>query len=110
MSKRVVSGNVCVFVTGNDVGPNELASLEDSKLIERLTFSREHMKGYEGWVYVGDATVTIEIIDTQEIVAGQVQSLEAQKQKVMADSQLAITRIDRQIQQLLAIEMSPEAS
>jgi len=110
MSKRVIAGNICAYATYAKLGPEELKSEDGQKLVQVLSFAGDHMKGHEGWVYVGDATVTVEIIDTQEIVAGQVQSLEAQKQKVMADSQLAITRIDRQIQQLLAIELSPEAS
>lgn len=58
----------------------------------------------DGRVFVKEHTITIEVPDDFDPRTLQVQMLEAEKQKARAIFQARITEIDRQIQNLLAIE------
>lgn len=53
--------------------------------------------------------LTFDLPEKFNPVEGFVKNLEAEKQKVRADFQARITEIDRQINQLLAIEMTEAA-
>ena len=56
------------------------------------------------WIWIGSASVTVEIADEKEINSKLVESLKEAKKKIQADAEKSITEIDAQIQSLLAIE------
>ncbi len=58
----------------------------------------------EGYMVVGRAEITIELLPTKKVTEHAVATLRKQKEKVMADAQAEATSIERQIQSLLAIE------
>lgn len=59
-----------------------------------------------GWIRIGTATIHLDLIDPKDTVAAQVESLQAQITKTMADSEATITILRSRINDLLAIENS----
>lgn len=57
----------------------------------------------EGYTKVGIATVELEVVDDDLMRANAVESLRAEKQKVLAEAQQKATRLEEKIQNLLAI-------
>ena len=57
----------------------------------------------DGWVNVGKARIEIELIDRDTMTSNAVASLRKQKESVIAAAQMEATRIEGQIQSLLAI-------
>lgn len=68
--------------------------------------SREHWQSM-GYVYVGEADVTVELVPTADMVGEKIKSLRAQQEAVMVKAQAESIAIEGAIQKLLAIEMSP---
>lgn len=58
----------------------------------------------DGYLLVGNAEITVDLLPTKKVTEHAVASLRTQKEKVIADAQAAATSIERQIQSLLAIE------
>ena len=98
---RIITGTIKVQC-------NKYTSLEtlrvgsDNALFDALHVSNADMSEY-GYSYVGTAEVTITLNDPDTIVGDKVSSLRAEATKVQADAQAAVTRIQRQINELLAI-------
>ena len=98
---RIITGTIKVQC-------NKYTSLEtlrvgsDNALFDALHVSNADMSEY-GYSYVGTAEVTITLNDPDTIVGDKVKSLRAEATKVQADAQAAVTRIQRQINELLAI-------
>ena len=61
------------------------------------------VKDDEDRTYVGEQEIEIEVPDNYDPRAQQIEALEKQKQKVMADSQQAVTKINHRINNLKAI-------
>ena len=57
-----------------------------------------------GWTIVGEARITVTLLDERTIVQGQVDVLRAEQAKVRADATAKATELERKIQQLLAID------
>lgn len=55
------------------------------------------------YMLVGEAEITITLFPHEDVLKGAVSGLRAQQKKVVADAQAESTRIERQIQSLLAI-------
>lgn len=110
MSKRVVEGTLKAFLTEySGLMPEDIVSGNPAKIVNALSFSKSDMTS-SGWAYVGEAKITVDLGSTKEIVTGQVEALTAKKSKVLADAQNEATKIERQIQQLLAIELDGRVS
>lgn len=74
-------------------------------LAANLLHSTPHdMTGAAGWVKVGTAHITIELLDAKEIQNEQLASLQAQLQKERADSQMRQNAILDRISKLQALE------
>lgn len=58
----------------------------------------------EGYVLIGPCDLTFEIPDDFDLNSHKIKTLKDKKQKAMADFQLLVTQIDRQISELTAIE------
>ncbi|MFN3731326.1 hypothetical protein [Comamonas testosteroni] len=57
----------------------------------------------DGWVVVGKARIEIDLIERDTMTANAVATLRKQKEAVIAAAQMEATRIEGQIQSLLAI-------
>ena len=63
----------------------------------------------DGYILVGMARIEIELLPQKEITTKAVATLRQQKEQVLATAQAEATRIEGQIQSLLAIEHVVEA-
>ena len=96
---RIITGTVPVQISKYI----ELETLNDAngaKVFRLLNFTDFAMTE---WSIVGMAQVTVTLNDPDTIVGDKVKSLRAEATKVQADAQAAVTRIQRQINELLAI-------
>ena len=110
MSKRVVEGATPIWLCNTShIGLKELKESSFEKLIGGLSFFKGDFTKY-GYTKVGIATISLEIASTDELLTNKVAALKAEREKLLADTQLKVNHFDKQINQLLAIEMSPEAS
>lgn len=87
----------------NHVTPDELKTPEG---VATLNFSRHDMT-MSGWTFVGDATITVDILETRALVDNKVAALREQAASIRAEATAKVTKIEGQIQQLLCIENSP---
>lgn len=126
MSTRTLTTRTPVFFTG-DQGPDNLR--DANAAVNACTFApwtirQGELAPYEqeneirqiggmcvyvpaGWVLVGYADVTLHLSDEKELVAHKVDALQAKKRQVLAEAHAEATRIDRQINTLLAIDYTP---
>ena len=82
------SANNFIFV-------NEASALEDGVL--------NPIWAGDGYRHVGFAELVVTILPTEDMLSSAVDALKAQKQKVIADAEAESTRIESEIQKLLAI-------
>lgn len=59
------------------------------------------------YTFAGSATVTLDLLDTRELVDNKIASLREKAKDIRAEATAKCTRIEGQIQQLLCIENSP---
>jgi len=78
--------------------------------LESLVFTRHDMRG-SGWTYVGEATITVDLVlTTEQLVASKIETLKVQQDRVRAEAQERVNHLEGMIQNLLAITYTPEAS
>lgn len=103
MSARTIRGSLKAYISEHSsIGPDELKNMPEEKLVRSLSYSMHDMTT-NGWTLVGIAQLTVELAADQDIINGQVNALKLQKQQVLAKAEAESTRIERQIQSLLAI-------
>ena len=86
-----------------------LSYATDATEFSNLAFSSCDMSDH-GWVKVGDASVTVTLLDYKDVVTGQIDMLNEAKKRVQAEAEKKLTEIEGQIQSLLAIEYKPLAT
>ena len=103
---RIITGTINVQCDKYTTLEN-IKFLENDTLFKKLSLMGADMSEY-GYSVVGTAEVTITLHDPDKIVGDKVEALRAEAMKVQADATAAVTRITRQINELLAItnEMS----
>ncbi len=87
------------------IGPEDL---RDPKNIVGLIFSNADMRPC-GWTYVGEAEITVELVDESKLIDNKVAALREELKTVRAEAQIKSTKIEGQIQSLLCIENNPSA-
>ena len=70
----------------------------------RYGFIYTNIDGTNGYIHAGTSTLTIDLPEGFDPRAGAVETLKAEKQKIMAEFQARINQIDQQISQFTAIE------
>jgi len=104
MSKTTTRGPVQIgawLPTFSGLQPHELDPLTDEQLARTLYFTTGKPDGY---IRIGTATVTLALDSREEVARTAVATLRAQQTKVRADAEAAATRIEAQIQSILALE------
>ena len=81
----------------------DLHTLPHDKL-ESLHFNRHDWTNDPDYTLVGHAEVQVTLLPRAECVGRQVATLRAQQQKLRAESEAQVTRIEQQINSLLCIE------
>jgi hypothetical protein len=84
--------------------------LQTSDGLQKLSYFATDSKYWreQGYTYVGPATVTVEVPDVRALVDNKVEQLRQQEVAIRAKATAECTAIQTQIQNLLAIEYTPE--
>ena len=78
----------------------------DPNDFENLFFAVSDMTNI-GWIKVGNASVTVELMSDADQLTNQLAMLEEAERRVKADAQAKLNEIEGQRQRLLAIEYKP---
>lgn len=100
---NVVASQYCSFT------PTDYATADGQTLAQGLAYWPTHFTLDSGFSKVGTAEVTITLHDPDELIGNKVAALKAEKAQTLADAQAKATRLESQIQQLLAITHEVEA-
>lgn len=103
-----VSGTLKAWLPEHStLSPDELHTVG---AIDAMAFSLCDMRS-TGWTYVGDATITVDLILTpDQLIASKIETLKAQQTKIRAETQERLNHLEGMIQNLLAIGYVAEAS
>jgi len=77
------------------------ADLENGR-VAGLIYTDADMKS-DGWTLVGTATITVSLVDKDTLIQNKVAALREEAKAIRADATEKVTRIEGQIQNLLAI-------
>ena len=83
--------------------PAELAGLSQDELASSLHFTAHDMSGSAGWTEVGSAEITVTLKSHADMVNDTITALREAKRELLAKAEAESTRIEGQIQKLLAI-------
>lgn len=97
------TGKTNAFITSSY---KTLATLRESKNpVAELVYAGEQMIGYEGWIHVGTAEISVTLLDESKVLQGMVESIDKQIQNTYAEAESKINILKEKKQQLLAITM-----
>lgn len=86
------------------------SKLDDPKNLPFLHYLREGSDASywktNGYSYVGKATIILEPISQNEMIAAKAESIKAEIQKTRADFQVNVNRLEEQLSKLLALDFS----
>ena len=95
--------SIKIFVSEYGLDHINVSDLSDPKNDMYLSFTNANMNEC-GYTQVGTGEVNCSFFSRDEIQQGAVDSLKAQVQKVKAEAEKEVTKLNDKIQQLLAIE------
>ena len=93
---KTITGKTGAWLSSYNVNP-------DPSDISNLFFANSDMST-SGWVKVGDATVTVELVSDTDLLTGQLAMLDEAERRADAECQRIKNEIEGQRQRLLAIE------
>ena len=96
---KTITGQIGAWLSSYNVNA-------DPSDVNNLFFANSDMTT-NGWVRVGDATVTVELVSDTDLLTGQLAMLEEAERRVKADAQANLNEIEGQRQRHLAIEYKP---
>jgi len=91
------------------IGPHDdPTKLDEPRALTGLMYIREggdvsYWKT-AGYSYVGKATITLEPISKNDMIAAKAESINAEIQKTRADSQVKVNRLEDQLSKLMALD------
>ncbi len=97
---RTITATVPAWLPGHN-SPESLLG-DDLDAVNALSFVSYDMKA-SGYTLVGEAQITVHIQGEDKLIEAKVETLRAEKTKVLAEAERKSTEIERQIQTLLAI-------
>ena len=96
---KTITGQIGAWLSSYNVNT-------DPSDISNLFFANSDMST-SGWVKVGDATVTVELVSDTDLLTGQLAMLDEAERRADAECQRIKNEIEGQRQRLLAIEYKP---
>jgi hypothetical protein len=72
-----------------------------------LLYSTTDMSSMDGYIVVGEGTVTVELRSANDVAANQVAVLRSQIKAVQADAQSKVSQLEDQIRNLTALTYEP---
>lgn len=101
----IVTSTALAFVSPHShISPTDLAKPES---ITGMVFVAEDAVDYwtkDGYTQVGTAQITVELLDRDQMVSNKIEALRSQAVNIRAEATAKVTKIEGQINQLLAIE------
>ena len=96
---KTITGTIGAWLSSHNLNadPNDF---------ENLFFAVSDMTNI-GWIKVGNASVTVELMSDADQLTNQLAMLEEAERRVKADAQAKLNEIEGQRQRLLAIEYRP---
>lgn len=108
MSREITTTSKAWITNYSDIGPHNIMEQPANRFA--FTDPNSDMKS-AGWTEIGEATITIKVtFNEEQMVANKVATLRAQVSKLRAEAEFEATRLEDQIQKLLAITYTPEAA
>lgn len=100
-----MSATIAAYMYRGSSGlPRDLSKATPEQLAGNLTFSAsDWIKRDADYVCVGEATISVKLASYAEVVDAHVKALREHQKKVQADAAAEVTRIEGEIQKLLAI-------
>ena len=108
-----IESEICAFITSDYKVRNFFDAVSEGnqdEAVKQLSYAGENMIGYEGWVHVGTARVSVDVLPLEAIHMGQLEALKAELQKVRAENQQRENAILNAISKLTAITYDMEAA
>lgn len=106
-----ITATTNVYMTGSEYGQerfvNAMRKGDGAEIIDATMLYSRPVTDY---VKVGTATVTLDVLDEDAIKLGFIDALKEKRKTVLAEAQREATRIDEQIQNLLAISYDGAAA
>lgn len=103
--RTAITGRVSVWIDPySGIGPTELITPPEN-IASRVVYSAHDMSAH-GYTKVGHADLALHFDEPQAVVAAQVESLQAQIKRERAESEAKVTRMTRQINELLALPVT----
>ena len=101
----IITGTVKAWATEySEFNPRAL----DKATTDMLSFTNGDMAKH-GYTLVGEAEITVKLMDHDTLIGNKVEALRAEAANIRAEATMKCTRIEEQINQLLAIEYTPAA-
>lgn len=96
---KTITGTIGAWLSSHNLNanPND---------IDNLFFAVSDMTSL-GWIKVGTASVTVELMSDADQLTNQLAMLDEAEKRIKADAQNKLTEIEGQRQRLLAIEYRP---
>jgi hypothetical protein len=101
MKTRTITSKADAYTASWGPGPAELMTLANASELFFLSAGSIHAP--DGWSKVGTAAITVEIADTDALIANKVESLKAELQAHRSNSQVKENELQDKISKLLAI-------
>jgi hypothetical protein len=103
-----ITGKTKVWMSKySSVTPRELEA--GTAKVEAFFYTNTDMHD-SGYTYVGDAELTVTTFEPKTIIANKVEALKEEAKSIRAEAHMKCTRIEEQIQNLLAITYEPTQS
>lgn len=97
-----IKGTTGVWLSDSYYGPDDIKR-DGPKCVGKLSYIDYDMSKSAGWVKIGTAEITLNLISDDQMVANKVESLKTEIQTIRATSENAITQLQAKIQSLLAL-------
>lgn len=96
--KTVTTAAKAWITSGSTINHKSLLSGD----AEGLVYSNANMTAH-GWTLAGEAEITIHLVDERELIDNKVDALKEEAKNIRAEATARCTKIEGQIQELLAI-------
>ncbi len=96
---KTITGTIGAWLSSHNLNA-------DQNDFENLFFAVSDMTNI-GWIKVGNASVTVELMSDADQLTNQLAMLEEAERRVKADAQAKLNEIEGRRQRLLAIEYKP---
>jgi hypothetical protein len=106
MTQSIITIDSPVWLVAGASMKNFLAPENTNRMSEISTYPFNPKSPPTGYTLIGDAHISITLHDSKEITKNKIEALNKEKTRVMAKAEAEMTRIEKQIQSLLAIEMN----